>query len=175
MNKSRFKRLGIILLCFSVLVEFSYSFVLIFLGFHQHNIKFIQYSKLAEQGLTIFCFLAAIGLFAWIGSQQIGYHRWINTVAATTFGIYLIHDNKMVRDPLWLDLLHMKSVVSQPVYVVLYVLFVCLIIFLACALLEYIREFLFKKLEDRISISFENSVSRLVNKILTVISKQSSN
>lgn len=173
LKQSWFKRLGIFLLCFSILVECLFTFVLTYVGFNLQNLKFISYSRLVDQGLTIFCFLAAIGLFILLGSKKIGYHRWINMIASTVFGIYLIHDNKMMENFLWLDILHMKSMISQPVYVVLYILFICLLIFVVCSLLEYIRKLLFQKLENKVANYFDQSVNRLIEKTLAY--KENSN
>lgn len=168
LRQNWFKKLGIILLWFSILIDCLFAFTSTYLGFTLQNLKFIRYSRLVDEGLTIFCFLAAIGLFAWMGSKQIGYHRWINIVASTTFGIYLIHDNKIMENFLWLDILHMKSIISQPAYVVLYILLVCLIVFAVCSLLEYIRKILFSKLENKMANNFTQVANRLVDKVFTL-------
>ena len=42
-----------------------------------------------------FQLLLGIGLFITFLKAKITYHPWINTIASTTFGIYLLHYNKL--------------------------------------------------------------------------------
>lgn len=175
LKQNWFKRLSIFLLCFSILVDFLFTFSLTYLGFKLQSTKFIRYSRFADGGLTIFCFLAAIGVFVWLGSKQMKYHRWINVIASTTFGIYLIHDNRMMENFLWLDILHMKSMISQPAYVVFYILLICLIVFIICSILEYFRKLLFQKLENKMANRLDKSANRLIDKVFTTVSKHLSN
>ena len=50
---------------------------------------------------SIFIVILAVGLFKWFESLQIGFIKFINTVAYASFAVYLIHDNPLVRDILW--------------------------------------------------------------------------
>lgn len=48
-----------------------------------------------------FQLLLGIGLFIIFLKARITYHPWINTIASTTFGIYLLHDNKLFLHHMW--------------------------------------------------------------------------
>ena len=43
----------------------------------------------------VFLLVFGLGLFIMFLKAKITYRPWINTVASTTFGIYLLHDNKL--------------------------------------------------------------------------------
>lgn len=45
-------------------------------------------------GVTPIC---AFGIFVWFASLDIGSIKWINVIAGTTFGVYLIHDADILR------------------------------------------------------------------------------
>lgn len=53
-------------------------------------------------------YLMAISLFLFYGfwGLRMPSLKWVNTVAACTFGVYLIHDNPFVRPYLWKELLN---------------------------------------------------------------------
>lgn len=141
----------------NILISFGFSFI---------GIKFHKQALLKHANLTIVCLLLAISIFAWIGSKNIGYNKYINKVAATAFGIYLIHDNNFVRSFLWNDLLHMKHLVFQPAYIVLYDLLLCVAIFVICSLLEFIRQLLFKHLENDIAVAADTAWNNFSNKLV---------
>ena len=62
-------------------------------------------------------------------------------VAPYTFGVYLIHDNLLMRDWLW-STIAMTSYADQWVYP-LAVMVVCLFIYVICTLIEVARKQLF--------------------------------
>ncbi len=48
--------------------------------------------------------LTALCLFMWAKDVRMGYHKWINTIASSTFGVLLIHANSnTMRQLLWRD------------------------------------------------------------------------
>lgn len=65
--------------------------------------------------------------------------KWINTLAASCFGVLCIHDNcQTMRDWLWIDTLHMPGWFSS-VYYPLYAICMVLIIYMLCTLLDFVR------------------------------------
>lgn len=68
----------------------------------------------------------------------------INLVSSTTFGIYLIHDNRYLREVIWNDIFRVNEFSDKP-YLVLYLLACVIIIFIVCATIDYIRQKLFEK------------------------------
>ena len=56
---------------------------------------------------TIFMVFIAVTFFIYVSFWKDNYYPWVNKVAATTFGIYLISDNNNVREFLWNNLLRL--------------------------------------------------------------------
>lgn len=91
--------------------------------------------------VAVFTFLAFRGL-------DLGRNRWINLVAATTFGIYLIHEHHLVRG--WIfGHLDMGSHFGSP-DLVPYVLLCMLAIFALCSVLEFVRMQTLERVTSRI-------------------------
>lgn len=71
----------------------------------------------------------------------------INKIASLVFGIYLIHDNNFSRELMYIFL----KIDNGPIYsykFVFYVLFIVILIYIISAIIEYIRQILFKKIYD---------------------------
>ena len=84
-------------------------------------------------------FLMGVSLFLWFRSIPMGYHRWINTLAASSFGVLLIHANSgMMRQWLWKDFLHNTSYYDSP-YLWLHMLLSVVGVYLICSLLDILR------------------------------------
>lgn len=86
--------------------------------------------------LSTLCFLRGFR------SLNIGHNKIINTFAAATFGVYLIHDNGLVRPFLWFRVFKNASFQDSP-YLILYSIMVVIIVFAACTLIEIIRSKIF--------------------------------
>ncbi len=69
---------------------------------------------------------------------NIGHITWINSVAATTLGIYLIHDNDIVRPWLWRQFLHVNTHLESALFPFWSVV-VILGVFIACSGIERLR------------------------------------
>ena len=59
--------------------------------------------------------------------------------SSLTFGVYLIHEQPEVRNFLWNKLLHPMNYAENPL-LALYLSGIALLVFLSCALLEYLRQ-----------------------------------
>lgn len=70
---------------------------------------------------------------------KIQYNYMINTVAKTVFGIYLIHDNPLVNDWIWQDILHVSEFYGSA-SMVPYALVCTLLIFAGCGPIDYFRK-----------------------------------
>lgn len=67
------------------------------------------------------------------------YHKWINTIAASTFGVLLIHANSdTMRQWLWKDMVDCSGAFYRS-DTCLYALLVVLAIFFICILIDYVR------------------------------------
>lgn len=166
--KKWFKKISYWSCWLSVIMILLTSIGFSFAGFSLKSMKLLKDASFLTDGetQTFFCLFIALGLFVWIGSKNLGYHKFINTVAGTTFGIYLIHDNKFVHAILWNKVCHMNSLIGMPIYGVVYVIVVVMSVFAACSLLEFIRKQIFNKLEKRVADKLDTFGSQVLNQVL---------
>ena len=71
--------------------------------------------------------------------------KFINIIASATFGVYLIHDNNLVRPFLWQSVFR-NAVFQESPYLIPYSIAVILTVYISCTLIELIRAKLFKTL-----------------------------
>ena len=103
---------------------------------HMHEGLYIMY--LAHKGNSVVGLLAAIGIFTIFKNIKISYSPFINTVASTTFAVYLIHNNPIISDWLWNSVVSSKDY-FESLFFLLYMLGVTLLIFAVCSILEWLR------------------------------------
>lgn len=68
----------------------------------------------------------------------------INFIAGTTFGVYLIHDNKLIRTFLWSVLFKNKEAIYEP-NLVLHTLMTLVILYVVCILIDILRQISIEK------------------------------
>ena len=86
-----------------------------------------------------------ISLLLLIAFQQINISkgRWIYPVAASTFGIYLLHDGPWLRYYLWDNICHTPQMSEQEPWVFLLWSLVCITaVFVVCCIVEMLRRYL---------------------------------
>ena len=91
-----------------------------------------------------FVIIQSICFFEYFGTLTIK-NRYINKLASLVFGIYLIHDNNFSRGLIYVYL----KINNGPIYsykFIFYVFFIAVLIYAICAVIEYIRQKLFKKI-----------------------------
>lgn len=104
-----------------------------------------------------FQLLLGIGLFIVFLKAKITYHPWINTIASTTFGIYLLHDNKLVMHYMWDYIFSTYQYYDSPL-LPLYAIFIVAIIFIVGMVVDYMRlAFIEKPIMKRIMLYIESS------------------
>ena len=87
------------------------------------------------QRLSLPTLLLAVGIFVLFTHINIRYNSFINLVASSTFGIYLIHENTYVRAALWPFLQHLRGGMSH----IIYALICAVAVFIVCSIIELIR------------------------------------
>lgn len=145
---------------FNLILTFS---TIVFIG----NITNIVLNKVVGElffvGYTSPLILASSILLLTLFSKidVLKYKRFLNLVSPTTFGVYLIHDNILVRENLIFDKFgHLVDIPS--INLVLTLLFFIIIIYIGCTLIEYIRLLIFNKFE----------VNKKVNKFINAIEEK---
>ena len=83
--------------------------------------------------------------------------KWIGRLAPLAFGVYLIHDNRMVRSVLW-DALHLANYTDSP-WLLLYIFVCTCAIFGICCAIEWIRQVCF------VETGFATTIAKICDNI----------
>jgi hypothetical protein len=109
---------------------------------HMHEGLYIMY--LAHKGNSVVGLLAAIGIFTIFKNIKISYSPFINTLASTTFAVYLIHNNPIISDWLWNTVVQANNYFDSPFYL-LHMVSITTLIFVFCSMIELIRLNIFNR------------------------------
>ena len=89
--------------------------------------------------------LSSVMMFIGFKGLHIEYNPWINGIAASTFGVFLIHTNSdTMRKWLWQDVCQNVDWVSLP-YMPLHAIGCVLAIFVVCIIIDKVRIYVFEK------------------------------
>lgn len=119
-----------------ILLTFASAVVFSVIGmkipfFAEHCTHFYGMEQLPVVLISIFTFIGFLKL-------NIGYKSFINVIASSTFGVYLIHDNAYIRYFLWKDLFNNKEFM-QSSWLIPYTILEIIIVFVGCATIELFR------------------------------------
>lgn len=95
--------------------------------------------KYVSDSNTFLAVVTGVSLFMAFKDMKMKYNKWINTIAASTFGVLLIHANSdTMRLWLWKDIVDCSgSFYSTDTC--LYAILAVLAIFFICILIDYVR------------------------------------
>ncbi len=82
--------------------------------------------------------IISVLLFLYFKNIKIRQSKIINTLALTTFGIYLIHDHYLLRNVIWNILFKNELKINSPYFVIISILEV-IVVFFGCSFIELIR------------------------------------
>lgn len=129
--------------------------------FNNHTTYFFQRN-------SILAILFSISLFNIFINKKEFNNKLINIVSSCTLGVYLIHDNNLVRNVLWTNILKVYKYVNSN-YLIIHMILSVIIIFIVCTIIEYIRkntvEKITNKLIDKLSI-LENKFKLLYKRLI---------
>lgn len=95
--------------------------------------------KYVSDSNTFLAVAIGVSLFMTFKDMKMKYHKWINTIAASTFGVLLIHANSdTMRQWLWKDIVDCSGSFYRT-DTCLYALLAVLAIFFICILIDYVR------------------------------------
>ena len=134
------KLIGLSLLC--MLLVFLSGIVLALLG--TKKALFAQHALFLADLQMLPSLAAAVLLFLGFSRLDIGSSRLINLVSSAVFGVYLIHDDSLVRPFLWHTLFRSADFADSPVFIPRSLLVVAAV-FIACTLIELARLYLVEK------------------------------
>ena len=107
----------------------------------------------------------SICYFLWFSTLNIK-SKAINFIASLVFGVYLIHDNRVIRGHLyyWLNINNNMLITSS--FIILKILIGMIIIFVSCIIIEFIRQKLFNFVKNRkIYIKCRNKILNYIRAI----------
>ena len=131
---------------------FCLNSLLIYTFLENKSIPYMPSIMVFFSRYSIFSIMLACGLLMIFTSFSIT-SRIINVVGSLTFGIYLIHDNRFVRDVLWTDWLNCKRYALNWFFP-FYALAIVVCVFTICGVVEYIRKLCFDRLFQKLSNRF---------------------
>ena len=84
-------------------------------------------------------FLIGVAIFQTFRNLPLGYNRFINGLAKTTFGVLLIHANSdAMRKFLWQDLVQVPAMFDAPLHLlILRAAMPAVLIYAVCAVIDY--------------------------------------
>lgn len=136
-------------------------------GLQLGNLVLVRLSITSSYSLPVM-FLSLL-LFVGFSKWKIPHNRLINMVAATTLGIYLIHECPGLRYYIWRTLLHVDECVGKS-YEYGYCFLSVAAVFVACSALDWVRGILFNKpialLVDRLALPVAEYMLQCAKRIL---------
>ena len=125
-----------------LIITYTVSTTFLFLGtkkeeWSTHAIDFFEIERLP-------ILLMAITLFMGFVTLKMNYHKWINMIASTTFGVYLIHDSSYIRYYLWTNIFKINQY-QDSTFLILYSILVVFILYVSCTMIDLIRKKLVEK------------------------------
>ena len=103
--------------------------------------NYITYFYKAESVTTL---LISVSLFMTFITLKVKQNNWINILGSATFGVYLIHDNRQIRELLWNECFVGRNY-SNSILLIPFSIVVVFTVFIACSLIELIRQNLIEK------------------------------
>lgn len=118
--------------------------------------------------------IISVNLFKGFLFRKPFYNEGINKAASLMFGVYLIHDNFIIRGVIWEKLLKNKQFYNTP-YLLIHAVFGCVLVFTISACVECIRKHIFEKqcfkIFDKYYIRIEEKFKVIFDKFTTLIVK----
>lgn len=94
---------------------------------------------------TITCLIASISLFNIFNNIKKPINsRFINIISQTTLGVYLIHDNKLMRPFIWKNILNCSNLINNKLFPLISIGIV-FAIFIICSLIDLFRIYCIEK------------------------------
>lgn len=82
--------------------------------------------------------ILSVTMFLVFKNIKVKNNKFVNLIATSTFGVYLIHDNMFMRNYLWVKVLKNNTYIESP-YLILHLIFSTIAVFIVCTLIDQIR------------------------------------
>lgn len=126
----------------SVVLSWMSILVVDFVG---SKVGFTNYYYMVANEHKFLAFVSSFSLFMLFKNIKIKQNRVINTIAASTFGVLLIHANSdAMRRFLWQDVLHNKSYYNSP-FLVVHAILSVILVYIVCICIDQVRIHMLEK------------------------------
>ncbi len=125
-------------------IELFISLLIFVIGLLLDNSTIISNTSYFGKINSLFSFSIAINLFLIFIKIKPFYNNMINTISSTTLGVYLLHDNFMIKDILWNNLISL-TIIKSPFFFPLSIAII-VIVFFTCSIIDLIRKNTFEKI-----------------------------
>lgn len=133
----------IALLGSSISIFFMVASIII-IDFVGSKFGFYNYYHMMTDSNKFLALTCSVSLFLVFKNMQINLHKGINSIASLTFGILLFHANKPMRRFLWKTVFNNTNFYESK-FLVIHAVSVCILVFCAGALFEYLRKICLEK------------------------------
>ncbi len=125
-------------------LEFKYLFIFIYCAIMQCILIKLHhpYSRVATYNDNIFAVIQAVCLILFFRNLKFK-SKVINYISSYTLAIYIIHEHYLVRNFIWSKVFAIHSLAFFNYIYPLKIIGVCVIIFLGCMLIDFLRRILF--------------------------------
>ena len=110
----------------------------------------------------------AITLFLYFLTRKPIYNRFINIIASSILGIYLIHENNLMRNLIWDYIFPNLEYINSDFYILFFVIKVSLI-FIICSFIELLRKKYLESVVSKLLDKYWDSYSNKINIIFKTI------
>ena len=147
------KTLRLILILIILLSSALNLFIFSLLNTIQDKSEFIKYiADIAINARYSYCnpliIISSISYFLLFKTFNIK-NKIITYISTLTFGVYLIHDNKLIRKVLYNSILNIPLETIHTNIIIPKIIIYTLLIFLVCSIIELIRKYIFKYIYNK--------------------------
>ena len=128
---------------YSIIIIFNIIFIL--LGNFLESNTILNYSTHLSILNSPFVLLTAVELFSGFIRLKVINIKLINIISSTTLGIYLIHDNYLLRTFIWENIFKCNEIYNSN-YLIVHFLISILLLFFVCFFIDLIRQITVEKL-----------------------------
>ncbi len=142
-----------------------------YIGAHFSNKRMLYINTFYMSMNSIFIFPVSVSLFLGFLKLESRSVRWINILAGASFGVYLIHDNQLLRPYLWKVLFKNSEFYSSP-YLILHAFGAIVTVYIACTVIELIRQNTVEKLYFRFLDAYYEKIKQKITPLFKSFSSK---
>lgn len=148
----------------SYLVIIISNFLFIFLGYTFHSDILLQRSMFFSSLNSPFILITGINLLNAFLAMSTRKNKWINLFSSCTLGVYLLHDNMLIRIYIWKNIFKCY-LFADSFLLIFHCVFSVVIIYLVCCFIDLIRqqtiEKLFLKKIDKNIVKYSDFLNKI--------------